>query len=130
MAFVALGMAVTNLTEKMTDLFENDEDIQEWILVGKLPQDITDIAVVAMQPPEGERRSLAMLGMWPEEYEHVATVIQREFFPDAPPLESGGFMKAFAGGPCPDWLIRGQVADQLAAESIKRGNEVEKKEHV
>lgn len=112
------------LTERMTELFEGDEDITEWIILGKLPMDIADIAAVAMQKEEGTPMSAP--GTWQDEYAHVATIIQREFFPDAPPLERGGFMKAFAGGPMPDWLIQGQVTDKLAVESIKRGNEVKK----
>lgn len=115
------------LTEKMEELFSTDEDIQEWKLLGKLPQEIADIAACAMQPPEGEfSMPIQTLGAHGEEITHVAQVIQREFFPDAPPLERGGFMKAaFGGGPAPDWLLWGQISGQIVREMTKRGYEVE-----
>lgn len=110
----------------MEELFSADEDIQEWKLLGKLPQEIADIAACAMQPPEGENpMQIQTLGAYGDEITHVAQVIQREFFPDAPPLERGGFMKALSGGPAPDWLLWGQISGQIAREMGRRGIEVE-----
>lgn len=110
------------LSEKIQTLFDSDEDVKEWTLIGKLPFDIVDITVEAMTAKKETK--MALPGSAPNEYQRLAELIQREFFPNAPPLERGGFMKAMAGGPVPAWMVRAQVADQIIEVSRSRGNEV------
>lgn len=120
-------MSNQTLSEKMEELFSTDENIQEWKLLGKLPQDIADIAACALQPKDTEKTmALQNIGSHPDEITHVAQLIQQEFFPDSPPLERGGFMRALAGkGPAPNWLLWGQISGQIVREMRRRGYEVE-----
>ena len=117
---------MSDLIEKIQKLFSKDEDIQEWILLGKLPQEIAEIVAIAVQPKDDDATtSLKLPGSAPEEINYVSFVIQKEFWPNAPHLQRGGFMNALSGGPMPDWLICSQVAGQIVAEMEKRGYEVE-----
>jgi hypothetical protein len=78
------------LQEEMETLFDADEQVKEWMLLGKLPKDLATIAAAALSKKDAPPRQIS-LGS-PEEYMHVGRLVQEKFFPEAPPLERGGFM--------------------------------------
>ena len=118
-------MTEKTLAEEMRLLFDADEDVQEWILIGKLPADIAELAADALEKKDGPSQQRPISLGSPEEYMHVASLIQMKFWPDAPTLERGGFMKMMMGGPAPNWFIVQQVASQIVAKVRESGFEVE-----
>lgn len=114
---------MTTLVEEMHLLLDNNEDVKEAILLGKLPSDIAEIAAKAM---DGNQGSQPLHFKTPESYRMVSGLIQSKFFPNAPDLERGGFMKAMMGsGPAPAWLIIMQVAGQMVSVAKDEGYEIE-----
>lgn len=113
------------LAEEMHLLFDNDEDVQEWILIGKLPPDISELAADALEKKDGQPKEHPISLGSPEEFMHIAGLIQRRFWPDAPPLQKGGFMNMLMGGPAPAWVIIQQVASQVVTKVRESGFEVE-----
>ena len=113
------------LAEEMHLLFDEDEEIKEWILIGKLPPDIAEISALSLEK-KSERPIDASTGS-SEPFMYIATLIQRKFWPNAPDLARGGFMKMLAGGPAPSWVITMQVAAQIVDKVRESGFEVEEK---
>jgi hypothetical protein len=115
----------TTLAEEMHLLFDEDEDVKEWILLGRLPPDIAEFAADALEKKDGNPRTREISLGSPEPFMHIAGLIQRKFFPDAPPLERGGFMNMMMGGPAPQWMVIMQVAAQIVDKVRDSGFEVE-----
>lgn len=113
------------LAEEMHLLFDNDEDVQEWILIGKLPPDISELAADALEKKDDQPKQHPISLGSPEEFMHIARLIQERFWPDAPPLQKGGFMNMLLGGPAPSWVIIQQVASQIVTKVRESGFEVE-----
>lgn len=114
---------MTTLVEEMHLLLDNNEDVKEAILLGKLPSDISEIAAKAMDGSQG-RQPLHLKTS--DQFRMVASLIQSKFFPNAPDLERGGFMKAIMGtGPAPAWLIIMQIAGQMVSVAKDEGYEIE-----
>lgn len=112
------------LAEEMHLLFDEDEDVKEWILIGKLPPDIAEIAALSLEKKENPEQRPISLGS-PEPFMHIAGLIQRRFWPNAPGLAKGGFMSMLMGGPAPSWVIIMQVAAQIVDKVRESGFEVE-----
>jgi len=113
------------LAEEMHLLFDEDEDVKEWILIGKLPPDIAEISALALEKKDGQPKEHPISLGSPEPFMHIAGLIQRRFWPDAPGLAKGGFMSMLAGGPAPSWVIIMQVAAQICESVRASGFEVE-----
>lgn len=112
------------LTEEMESLFQSDEQVKEWMILGKLPKDLSAIAAAALSKKDAPPRKIS-LGS-PEEYMHIGRLIQEKFFPESPPLERGGFMKMLNGaGRPPAWFVALQVASQILDEARANGYEIE-----
>ncbi len=115
--------AIAGLPNVLRELFNSDEDVREWILIGRLPADIAEIAAVACVNKGGETHPVS-LGS-PPEYMRLGELLQKRFFPNAPKLEKGGFHAAILGiGPMPDWVLHRQLASQIVEEVRKWGYEV------
>lgn len=115
------------LAEEMHLLFDTDEQVQEWILIGKLPPDIAELSAAAVEKKDKPTTRPFSLGS-DEPYMYIAGLIQRRWWPNAPQLERGGFMGMLCGGPTPNWVIVMQVAAQIVDKVREAGYEVEDSE--
>jgi hypothetical protein len=115
---------MSTLVEEMHLLFDEDESIKEWIIIGKLPPDIAELAAEALDGEHEKNMPISLLSA-PDPYKYVAGVIQRKFWPNAPGLQKGGFMSMLAGGPAPNWVLIGQISDQIVNRAKAHGYEIE-----
>jgi len=115
-----------SLKKEMEKLFEADEDVKEMILLGKLPPDIAEISAEALEKNDSESRGFAVGRSKP--FMHIAQLIQQKFWPNAPELKRGGFMRMLSGGPAPAWVIIFQVAAQITDKAREYGYDIPESE--
>jgi hypothetical protein len=114
---------MASLLEEITSLFDADEDVKEMILLGKLPTDIAQIATDSLSKKEQSESMPISFGS-PEPYMHIASLLQKRFWPNAPDLKRGGFMGMLSGGPAPNWVVVMQVAAQIVKRARDLGYDV------
>jgi hypothetical protein len=111
------------LSEVMQELFDSSEEVSTYINTGVLPQNLAEIAAVAMQHKPGEKRP-PQPDFPDEPYLAVGALIAARFFPNAPLPEEDKFMPFLCGkGPAPRSVVMLQSAAQVQAEVMSWNKE-------
>lgn len=114
------------LQDRLNNLFLKDEKIQGWIAGGVFPAELAEICSEALGKGNEIQGRLGDLNLKvSDELSYLSRFLTNEFFPSAPPLERGGFMKAMQGGPAPNWLVMMAISSQIKSAASAKGFVIE-----
>lgn len=128
---ISSGHHMTHINAShIRELFEQDPLISKALKQKTIPEDIPEIM-------EGLNRGMAvngklaeLLASFPKVYNHMAEIIQKQFFPNAKELTEGAsIMAAFnpLGGPPPAYIIRAALAKRMVEHAQQQGFHVDVK---